>query len=189
MWGWPRKKKRQPQKTQKWHTQNVYVKASMSYISLFFHEQQDCKICRKVSLMHQTSKSLNGIIVYLLRFFCLPFTKVVVSCPEPFLKINKDNTAYNVKWHRMWGCCESIVVSFPSCLVSLWGFHPYKHLLLFRKLLWLVSWIVVFHTCSDNGRVSISTIKIGEHKYWYFYFKVAQFCADHLQSWGTLPRG
>ena len=30
------------------------------------------------------------------------------------------------------------MVSFPSCLAGVWGFHPYMHLFSFGKLLWLV---------------------------------------------------
>ena len=43
------------------------------------------------------------------------------------------------EWHKMYGWCECVVVSFPSSLVGFLGFHPYMCLFSFRKL---------FVTCS-----------------------------------------
>jgi len=36
--------------------------------------------------------------------------------------------------HSLEEWCESIVVSFPSCLAGFWSFHPYLRLFSFRKL-------------------------------------------------------
>ena len=44
-----------------------------------------------------------------------------------------NTTHICVKWRKMWGWCESVVVSFSSSLVGFWGFHSYMHLFSFKK--------------------------------------------------------
>ena len=100
-------------------------------------------------LMYVVVVALWCILMFL-RSSCLhvplPLTPIPLS-PYPHLSLStpihvtsiSDSKPWNVcSWQNgircTKGCCESVLVSFPSCLACYGGFQSYMCLFLFRKL-------------------------------------------------------
>ena len=112
-------------------------------------------ICARGEPWNEATRGLGGDhILYAITklpasYLWPPLSPHMVYYYTPWYKILLQNWIQLTKWHKMYGWCESIVVSFPFSLVGVWRFNPYTCLFSFRKVLWVYQLLFLLVTMTE----------------------------------------
>ena len=107
---------------------NIAIQTSIGHaLHSFCIQNRPCLPCTVATTFSSHPQYNHNSLCMDIKMYYTTSTTGPIAFHIPSLHTTNKHKAYLCKW-------QSIVVSFPSCLVGLWGFHPYMHLFSFRKL-------------------------------------------------------